>query len=83
MATVQQLVRDLAQGLTSLRAVAESFETRPWPADPRVTAAQAAGVQDTPPPSPNSFDWVDIQPGLTEHERNILRQARDNASRVR
>ena len=81
MPTVQQTVELLAAGVIPLRQATEDFEQRPWPADRQPTPAQAVGVHEIPLPSPNSFDWVDLNPGLTDYQRAALRQAHDRAAR--
>lgn len=79
MPTVQQTVELLVLGAIPLRQAVEDFEARPWPADRAPAPAQGAGVWDVPLPSPNSFDWVDLNPSLTDYQRQALRQAHDRA----
>lgn len=78
MATVRQLVQDLADGRVTLEQVTRDFAGRTW-AIRTPTDAQRYGVQDLPMPGPNSFDWVDMTVGLTETQRQALRAAYDTA----
>jgi len=78
--TVRQLVQGLADGDVGLDYVEGEFELRPWPQSRRaLTEAQLHGVDDTGPPTDNSPDWIEIQPGLTEEARVVLRAAYDRA----
>lgn len=80
MSTVRQLVSDLADGSTSMREVVQDFRSRPWPSSRRgLTEGQLHGVDDTPLASDNSPDWIEIQPGLTDTQRQQLRDAYDEA----
>lgn len=77
MATVKQLVADLADGKVTLERVVANFASRRWPREPVLTKAQRYGAEDIPPPSLNSFDWVDLNPRLNDGQRKALRAAFD------
>lgn len=80
MATARQWVQRLAEGDANLSEVVDEFESRAWPKGaPVLTEGQAAGVDDVPLASDNSPDWIELQAGLSEAERDALREAYDRA----
>jgi hypothetical protein len=80
MVTVRKLLDDLSHGRTNVERVKQDFMTRSWPAARRVTPAEAAGVVGIQLPEANSVDWVDMHHGLTEWQRQQLREAYDRAN---
>lgn len=79
MASVRQLIEQYTDGLIGLPELVIDFETRPWPAPRRLTEGQEQGTEDTGPASDNSPDWIEIEPDLSESERDALRRAYDRA----
>ena len=79
MATTRQLLERLARGAVTLDQVVSDFQTRVWPLSHALTDLEMYGMDDAPLVDDDSVDWVDITPGLTHHQRAILRAAYDQA----
>jgi hypothetical protein len=75
--TVQQLVDDLASGRINLDLAVRDFGTRRWPGPAPETAQQRHGVHDADLPDPNSIDWVQVSPGLSDEQRRALLRVYD------
>jgi hypothetical protein len=74
MATVKQLLDDLAGGRLTLKQVCDDFASRPWPPlPPRPTLAQQYGVHDDDPVvDPDSWKQVETDPRLTGEQYGAL-----------
>lgn len=81
MATVRRIVEQVAAGVTALQDAERDFETRPWPQPPQPTPEQLSGVHDMPPSTDNSVDWIELEPDLSDAQREALRMAYDRAQR--
>lgn len=80
MSTVKRMVHLLAVGQLQTDDVVLDFATRPWPRGKQdLTEGQRFGTEDVGPPSDNSPDWIEIEPGLLEEQRERLREAYDRA----
>lgn len=82
MATVTELLDDLAEGRASLDETAQLFRTRKWPkpaGDP--SHAQAWGEADDDSPSPDSWAAVDADSRLTADQYEVLAEAYEDALR--
>jgi len=80
--TVQQLVADLASGRINLDLAVRDFGTRRWPRPAPESAQQRHGVHDAALPDPDSIDWVQMAPNLSDEQRAALLRVYDrNVSR--
>jgi hypothetical protein len=77
--TVQQTVDQLATGKIPLFEAVDDFQFRTWTPPTPLSKEILAGAHDAPPPDENSIDWVELNPDLTEPQRNQLRRAYDKA----
>lgn len=77
MATVKQLLDDLANRRLTLQQVCDDFTARSWPPlPPRPTLAQQYGVHDDEPDvDPNSWKQVEIDPRITSDQYKALFEA--------
>lgn len=80
MSTVKEVTKMLADGVIPLYEAVNDFARRDFARPPRLTREQRGGAHDIPPPDDNSFDWVDLTPGLSEMQREHLRRAYDKAN---
>lgn len=80
MANVRDVLDQLVAGEITLKAAAEDFRTRRWPALPKTTEAQAWGVQDDTPPPDNSWDVVNTDSRLTGEQYKVLVAAYEQAT---
>lgn len=77
MATVDELLDQLAAGKTTLAEVAADFARRAWPTPPAAgdSKARAWGVADDDAPAPDSFAAVSTDPRLTAEQYATLAKA--------
>lgn len=76
MTTVAELLDDLAGGRVSIEDVESDFRSRRWTTT-GMSAWDALGDADAPPPDPDSFDAVATDPRLDlETKQRLARAAR-------
>lgn len=78
MTTVRETVDLLAQGKIPLYEAVNDLSRRDYVRE-RPSRAVRAGAEDPAPPDDDSIDWVELNPGLSEMQREHLRRAYDQA----
>lgn len=81
MATVKELLDQLASKKLTVSQVAADFRARTWPPRPEPSAAAAWGVEDDEPPSDDSWALVESDSRLNASQRAVLGRAFDDAHR--
>ena len=67
--SVRSTLEAYASGTKSLDAAKTELQSANWDITRHLTEAQLTGVVDTPPPSDNSPDWIQLVPGLPQAAR--------------
>lgn len=83
MATVKELLDDLAAGRKTAAEVAADFRTRSWPAPQRAGDAVAYGVADDDPPGDDSWALVEADSRLNPSRFAVLHAAHERAFAAR
>lgn len=79
MASVRELLDDLAAGRLTPQAVAADFERRRWAPRRQPSTAQAWGVADDEPPGEDEWAVVEADSRLSPSRRELLGRAYDRA----